>query len=60
MQEQEKHKSTIDKKAIPHGNAFEGIHSLEEKCEFLIQVLYYVGRSKKDRKMTWRSFCSPP
>ena len=28
MQEQEKHKSTIDKKAIPHGNAFEGIHTI--------------------------------
>ena len=28
------------------------LHSLEEKCELLIQVLHYVGTSKKDRKMT--------
>ena len=28
MQEQRKHKSTIDQKAIPHGNAFEGIHPI--------------------------------
>ena len=35
------------------------LHSLEEKCELLIQVFHYVGRSEKDRKMTRRSFCSP-
>ena len=28
------------------------LHSLEENCKLLIQVLHYVGRIKKDRKMS--------
>ena len=65
---QKKHKSTIVKKAIPHGNAFEGIHPIASTAQSTgkvraphpgIALLHYVGRSKKDRKMTRRSFCSP-
>ena len=33
MQKQEKHKSRIDNKAIPHGNAFEGIHPIASTAQ---------------------------
>lgn len=43
-----KHKSTIVKKASPHGNEFEGICPIASTA----QALHYVGRIKKGRKMS--------